>query len=201
MIEDRQVIQSLRIGILIILLFVLTCSAAAQELEKPTSGCGEAVVSMQNPIYLQTTNQGIIVVELPEGWNLGRTRPDLFFILKNGDTYESARTLMYIRIEQLDVSLKQAVLNDIESFKKSCDKLTIEDAKHGPLLEGGCESISQIFSCKKQNGPYVDLVTIIAFTGSLLNIVLSADKLDDIDKHRTDYDFLLQHLTMIKSQK
>jgi hypothetical protein len=101
----------------------------------------------------------------------------------------------------LNASLKQAVLNDIASYKSSCEKPFIEDLKRASLLENGCENIAQIFSCKKQNNPYVDLVTKIAFTGSLLNIVLSADKREDIEKHRNDYDYLLQHLTMIKSQK
>jgi hypothetical protein len=193
--------HSFRIGFIVIALVMLADYSSAQRANQNVPQCGAALVSIQNPSYLKTTDQGMIVVELPKGWSLDKSRPDLFYILKSGDTYESARTLMYIRVEALQVSLKQAVLNDIASFKSSCERSIIEDLKRPPLLENGCESNTQMFSCKSQKNSFIDLVTKIAFTKSLLNVVLSADKPEDIEKYRRDYDFLLQHLTMIKSQK
>ena len=58
-----------------------------------------------------------------------------------------------------------------------------------------------MFTCNGEGNSYVDLVTKIDFNGSLLNIVLSADTTADISHYRKDYDFVLQHLTMIKSKK
>ena len=124
---------------MVIALIMLADYSSAQRVNQNVRQCGAALVSMQNPSYLKTTDQGMIVIELPKGWILDKSRPDLFYILKSGDTYESARTLMYIRVEALKVSLKQAVLNDVASFKSSCESSIIEDLKRPPLLEDGCE--------------------------------------------------------------
>jgi hypothetical protein len=74
----------------------------------------------------------------------------------------------------------------------------VQDLKPADLLEQGCERKTQMFSCQKKDGSYIDLVTKIAFRGSLLNVVLSADTATAISRCRNDYDFILKHITMIK---
>src|ERR1035437_2961084 len=99
MIQRGKMNRSFRIGFMVISLIISADFSSAQRAKQNVSQCGVALVSMQNPSYLITTNQGIIEVELPKEWVLDKSRPDLFYILKKGDTYESARTLMYIHLE------------------------------------------------------------------------------------------------------
>jgi hypothetical protein len=143
----------------------------------------------------------MIVIEAPEGWILDKTHTNPFYFLLAGETYKSARTLMYINVEVMEVSFEQAVQNDIAAFKKGCVNTDIKDQKRTSLLESGCENRTQMFTCNRERNSYVDLVTKIDFNRSLLNIVLSADTTADISRYRKDYDFVLQHLTMIKSKK
>jgi hypothetical protein len=188
------------LGILVLALVQTTSLLFAQNGKKNTTSCGELEVNFSNPNYLQT-NQGMIVVEAPEGWVLDKTHNNPFYFLLDGDTYKSARTLMYINVEALEVPFEQAVQNDITSFKKGCVNADIKDQKRASLLESGCENRTQIFACNRESNSYVDLVTKIDFNGSLLNAVLSGDTTGDISRYRNEYDFLLQHLTMIKSKK
>ncbi len=169
--------------------------------QQPTSevpACGRAKVHFPNPEYLQT-QEGIVVIEAPNGWFLDRTRSGPFYLLRNGDKFETARTVMYINVEPLEVSFQTAIQRDVKGFGTGCEKADVQTLRPAKLLEQGCEAKTQIFSCRKKKGSYVDLVTKIAFNGSLLNVVLSADTAEDIERYHGDYDFLLQHLTMIKS--
>jgi hypothetical protein len=159
--------------------------------------CGKAKVQLSNPQYL-TTSEGIVVVEPPNGWVLDKTKKNPFYFVKQGENYDSARTLMYIHVERLEASFRSAVQNDAQSFGKGCDFVDIQDFPKTGLLEEGCESKAQMFSCHRQKNPYVDLVTKISIGGLLLNVVLSADNKSQILEYRTDYDFLLRHLTMVK---
>jgi len=159
--------------------------------------CGKAKVHLANPQYL-TTAGGIVAVELPDGWVLDANRKGVFYFLKRGDDYKSARTLMYVNVEKLDGPLDGAVQKDKQSFQKNCDATEVKDLAKPTLLEQGCESRTQLFSCQRKQNPYVDLVTKISVDGLLLNVVLSADTADEISSYRKDYDFVLGHLTVVK---
>jgi hypothetical protein len=159
--------------------------------------CGKAKVQLSNPQYL-TTSEGIVVVEPPNGWVLDKSKTNPFYFIRRGENYDNASTLMYIHVERLEASFESAVQRDAQSFGKGCDSVDIQDLPKVGLLEQGCESKTQMFSCHRRKGPYADLVTKISIGGLLLNVVLSADDESQISKYRTDYDFLLKHLTMVK---
>lgn len=172
--------------------------ALAQTLGSPnTPECGKAKVTLSDPEHLITA-EGIVVVQPPSGWFLDKTRNGPFYFIKRGENYSSARTLMYINVEHLDVPLQTAVHNDARSFKEKCKGAEIEDRPNSQLLEQGCASKTQLFSCRRTQNAYVDLVTKIAINGFLLNVVLSTDTAPEISKYGEDYKFLLKHLTMIK---
>lgn len=150
--------RSFRIGFMVISLIILADFSSAQRANQNVSQCGAALVSMKNPSYLITTNQGIIAVELPKEWVLDKSRPDLFYILKKGGTYESARTLMYIHVEALNASLKQAVLNDIASYKSSCEKPFIEDLKPASCLKTDVKILLRYLAAKNKTIPMLILL-------------------------------------------
>jgi len=182
---------------LFLLLVVLAPAARAQS---PTSGapvaCGKAKVEMDHPEYL-TTPLGIVVVEPPPGWALDKTRKVPFYFFKRGETYQNARTLICINVELLDVALGRAVERDRESFEAGCRPSRISHVAKLQLLEQGCESQTELFRCDRKEKPYVDLATKIAIGGLLLNVVLSADTPSEISQYRSDYEFLLKHLTVV----
>jgi len=142
-----------------------------------------------------------VAVELPEGWVLDRNRNGAFYFLKRGESYQSARTLMYVNVEALDKSLENAIRKDTQSFQKNCHPSEIKDLAKPRLLEEGCESKTQMFSCRREQNPYVDLVTKISIDNLLLNVVLSADDAGEISRYRKDYDSVLMHLTVVKSER
>jgi hypothetical protein len=182
---------------LILPILVVASSWAQNPREQGVPACGSAKVRFPNPEYL-TTREGIIVVQLPWGWVRDKTQNWPFYFVRRGENYSNARTLMYIVVEPLEVSFERAVENDIQYLQKRCEKLVVQDLKPADLLEQGCERKTQMFSCQKKDGSYIDLVTKIAFRGSLLNVVLSADTATAISRCRNDYDFILKHITMIK---
>jgi len=139
-----------------------------------------------------------VVVELPDGWVLDGKRNGVFYLLRRGENYNSARTLMYVNVEKLDESLEHAVLKDRQSFQKNCDATEVKDLEKPRLLEQGCESKTQWFFCRRKVNPYVDLVTKISIDNLLLNVVLSADNESQVSTFRKDYDFVLLHLTLVK---
>lgn len=180
---------------LVLPLFILT--AWAQTAAPSIPECGKAKVHLSNPQYL-TTQEGIVVVELPSGWVLDKTKNGPFYFVRNGENYNTARTLMYINVERLEVPFRRAIQNDSESFKNSCGQADIQDLAKADLLEQGCESKTQLFSCHREKNPYVDLVTKISIGGSLLNVVLSADNTSQASQFGRDYEYVLKHLTMVK---
>jgi len=159
--------------------------------------CGKAKVHLANPQYL-TTAGGIVAVELPDGWIFDANRKGVFYFLKRGEDYKSARTLMYVNVEKLEGPLDGAVQRDKQAFQKNCGATEVKDLARPALLERGCESRTQLFSCQRKQNPYVDLVTKISIDGLLLNVVLSADSATEISGYRRDYDFVLAHLTVVK---
>jgi len=179
--------------------FLLLGPAILAQNAEPHSppACGKAKVVLANPQYL-TMSAGIAAVELPEGWVLDANRNGVFYFLKRGENYNTARTLMYVNVEKLDDSLERAVQRDRQSFQKNCDTADVKDLAKPTMLEQGCESRAQLFSCQRKQNPYVDLVTKISIDGLLLNVVLSADAADEISSYKKDYDFVLKHLTVVK---
>lgn len=159
--------------------------------------CGKAKVHLANPQYLTTTG-GIVAVELPDGWIFDANRKGVFYFLKRGEDYKSARTLMYVNVEKLEGSLERAVQKDMQSFGKNCDATEVKDVTGPKLLELGCKSRTQVFSCQRKQNPYVDLATKISIDDLLLNVVLSADSAAEMLRYRKDYDFVLGHLTVVK---
>ena len=182
----------------VFLIFFLTPITWAQGTDaRSIPECGKAKVHLANPQYL-TTAGGIVAVELPDGWILDANRKGVFYFLKRGENYQSARTLMYVNVEKLEGPLEGAVHRDRQSFQKNCDATEVKDLAKPALLEQGCDSRTQLFSCQRKQNPYVDLVTKISIDGLLLNVVLSADSADEISDYRRDYDFVLGHLTVVK---
>jgi hypothetical protein len=161
-----------------------------------SAACGKAKVHMANPLYL-TLPQVIAAIEPPQGWVLDETRKNPFYLLKAGEKYESARTLIYINIQMLDGPFQSAVENDERSFKESCKQSRIEDMEQFEILEQGCQRKTQIFRCEKPQGGWVDLATKISIDGLLLNVVLSADNMEEIARYRKDYEHLLMHLALV----
>jgi hypothetical protein len=178
--------------------FVLSMTLPAAEGQGPAAStpCGKAKVHMGNPVYL-TTSLGIVAVELPQGWALDATRKNPFYFLKSGERYESARTLMYINIERLDVPFQRAVETDAHTFSEGCQPSRIEDAAQPDILGQGCEKKTQMFLCERKQGAYADLGTKISVGGLLLNVVLSADNAEEISRYRKDHEFLLKHLALV----
>jgi hypothetical protein len=182
----------------LILCFMPVQIASAQKIAiHDVPACGKAKVQLSNPEYLNTS-EGIVVVEPPNGWVLDKTKQNPFCFVRQGENYDNARTLMYIRVQRLEASFTSAVQNDTQSFGKGCDSVDVQDLPKTGLLEQSCENKTQMFSCQRQKNPYVDLVTKISIGGFLLNVVLSADNASQISEYRTDYDFLLKHLTLVK---
>jgi hypothetical protein len=157
--------------------------------------CGKAKVHMANPLYL-TLPQVIVAIEPPQGWVLDQSRKNPFYLLKTGEKYNTARTLIYINIQRLDGPFQSAVENDESTFKESCKQSRIEDVDQLEILEQGCQRKTQIFRCEKPQGGWVDLATKISIDGLLLNVVLSADNMQEIARYRKDYEHLLKHLAL-----
>jgi hypothetical protein len=125
-------------------------------------------------------------------------RNGVFYFVKRGESYQNARTLMYVNVEALDKSLENSVQKDMQSFQKDCHPSEIKDLAKPGLLEEGCESKTQMFSCQRKQNPYVDLVTKISIENLLLNVVLSADDEGEISRYRKDYGSVLMHLAVVK---
>jgi hypothetical protein len=151
---------------------------------------------MDNPVYLIASNV-ILAVEPPAGWQLDESRKNPFFFLKPGEKYESARTLMYVNIERLDGSFRNAVQKDAHTFSESCQPSRIEDEAQPEILEQGCERKTQMFFCDRKQRPYVDLDTKVSIGGLLLNVVLSSDSAEEISRYKKDYELLLKHLALV----
>ena len=182
------------------LCLIVLALAGVTRAQNSTAGapaaCGKAKVKLDNPSYL-TAPLGIVVVEPPPGWALDKTRKVPFYFFKRGETYQNARTLICINVELLDVALGRAVERDRESFEAGCRPSRISHVAKLQLLEQGCESQTELFRCDRKEKPYVDLATKIAIGGLLLNVVLSADTPSEISQYRSDYEFLLKHLTVV----
>jgi hypothetical protein len=183
---------------LVLLLFLTAATSLAQD----SGGAvytkdGEAILP-PHPEYFLSTEEGIVVVQLPRGWVFDQTKKGLpFYFVKRGGNYSNARTFMYINVELLQVPFGQAVQNDAQSFQKNCPEAQITSQKPAQLLQQGCEVKTQMFICGRKRNPYVDLVTKVTAGSSLLNVVLSADTATEISRYRADYEFLLKHFTML----
>jgi len=163
-----------------------------------SASCGKTKVHLSNPLYL-TTSIGIVAVELPQGWVLDKTHKNPFFLVRSGENYEKARTLMYINIEHREVPFTIAVKNDERSFQASCRESRIQNLAGMEILERGCENKTQMFYCDKKQRADVDVATKISLGGLLVNIVLSTDNKAETARYWNDYEFLLQHLALVAS--
>jgi hypothetical protein len=188
----------LRLAALLGVLLLLTAPACGQNSGKQADRpCGAAKVNLANPEYL-TTPQGIIVAEAPPGWALNKRRSGAFFFTKVGSGKSDSSVLMYIAAEPLETTFENAIQADIQQFREKCERLDVKDAGPAGILEMGCAHKTQVFSCRREQNPYTELVTKIGFNGTLLNVVLSADDADGLAQNRSAYDYLLKHLTMVK---
>ena len=179
-------------------LFAFSIAFRAAEGQSPAAStrCGEAKVHIDNPVYL-TISGVVVAVEPPPGWALDPDRKNPFFFLKLGEKYESARTLMYVRIEQLDGPFQSALQRDEHVFTESCQPSKIEEPAQPEILEQGCEKKTQLFVCGRKQGFQVDLDTKISIHGLLLNVVLSSDSVEEISRYKKDYEFTLKHLGLV----
>jgi hypothetical protein len=178
---------------LAVALLLVSPDALAQT--APPAKCGSAKIALQNPQYL-ITPAGILALELPPGWTLYAKKKNPFFLLRTGDQYETARTVIYINLQKLEGSFEQDVLNDENDFKKSDPEAKIEDEPRPEILEAGCKVKAQRFTYKNRKKTYVDQVTKIGIGGLLLNIVLSSDSGEEIEHFMKDYDEVLKHLAL-----
>ena len=150
---------------------------------------------MENASFL-IASPVILAAKAPPGWALYEDKKNPFFFLKPGDKYETARTVMYVRIERLDSPFQSAVEKDARTFSENCQPSRIEDVGQLEIMEKGCERKTQMFVCGRKQGPQVDLDTKIAIGGLLLNVVLSSDSAEEISRYKKDYEFLLEHLAL-----
>lgn len=187
-----------RCFLIVFALFVFSMVFSIAEGQGPAAStrCGEAKVHVDNPVYL-TISGVVVAVEPPPGWALDPDRENPFFFLKLGEKYESARTLMYVRIEQLDGSFQSALQRDEHAFSESCQPSKIEEPAQPEILEKGCEKKTQMFVCGRKQGIQVDLDTKISIHGLLLNVVLSSDSVEEISRYKKDYEFTLKHLGLV----
>ncbi len=160
------------------------------------AGCGNAKVSIADPTYL-ILSSAVIAVELPSGWVREENKSNPFFLLRAGDRYESARTLMYINVQRLDSSFEQTVKNDERDFRQSDPSAQILDEPQLEVLEKGCPTKTQRFVYRLKQKTYVDQVTKIGINGLLLNVVLSSDSEAEIARYQKDYEFVLKHLGLV----
>jgi hypothetical protein len=183
---------------LFLALFVLlmACKAVEGQSSAAPSPCGKAKVHLDNPVYM-FTSKTIIAIEPPPGWASGATRKNPLFFFRSGEKYETARTVMYVRIERLDSPFQSAVERDARTFSEGCQPSRIEDVGQLDILEEGCERKTQIFFCGRKQGTQVDLDTKIAIGGLLINVVLSSDSSEEISRYKKDYEFLLKHLALV----
>jgi hypothetical protein len=173
----------------VFLVLFLKGAASAQE-------CGKANVSLAKPEYYVTTI-GTFAVEPPSGWFHDDTRKNPFYFVKRGENYNSAKTLMYVSVEPLEGTFDEAVQNDAKSYRQRCDRLVLQTLNSADLLERGCRAVTQVFTCVRKKGSYIDLDTKFAINGILLNVVLSTDDRAEIEKYKADYSYLLLHLAKV----
>ena len=177
-----------------VFLFAEQIAVAQNSVVKPD--CGTAPVHLGNPTYL-TSALGIVAAEVPPKWVLDESRKHPFYFFKDGENYESARTLIYINVERLEVPFRRAVQNDVNSFKSRCPPSSVRDGGKSDLLEKGCDTTTQLFTCDRKSKGHVDLVTKISIGGLLLNVVISADTMSEIEKYKKDYNFLLKRMALV----
>jgi hypothetical protein len=177
--------------------FALLMALSASEGQSPTASnqCGKTNAKLGNAIFL-IAPPVILAASAPPGWVLYEKEKNPFYFLKPGEKYETARTVMYVRIERLDTSFKSAVERDARTFNEGCQPSRIEDVGQLEIMEKGCERKTQMFFCGRKEGPQVDLDTKIAIGGLLLNVVLSSDSAEEISRYKKDYEFLLTHLAL-----
>lgn len=180
------------LGFLVLFAPLFSRSAQAQG-----SICGQTKVHLSHPSYLTTPNY-TIAIETPQGWALDEEHDGVFYIVKVGDNFKTARTLMYINVQRLSGSLAAAVESDEKSFRDGCHPSRIVDLAQPELLESACERKAQEFHCERQASPYVDRATKISVGGLLVNVVLSSDNETQIHRYESDYAFLLKHLALVK---
>lgn len=175
---------------------LIALPAAEAQGSTASTPCGTAKVRMDNPVYLIISGV-IVAAEPPPGWTLDPTRKNPFYFLKAGEKYETARTLMYVNIEQLNRPFQSAVQKDAQSFTESCQPSRIGETTQPDILELGCPRKTQMFFCERKQNGYVDLDTKISIHGLLLNVVLSSDSEAEISRYRKDYESLLKHLGLV----
>ncbi|MEJ2110029.1 MAG: hypothetical protein P8Z37_08975 [Acidobacteriota bacterium] len=179
-------------------LWSLAIPLFAQSDKAAVRATGAVAVQAEKPIYLYS-DEVTIAIKLPYGWSLDSKNKYPFYFWLKGDSYESSHTYMYITVEALEVTFEQSINADVSTYKQYCSELNIENLPTTSLLQQDFENNTQIFTCNKEQEPYVDLITKINFNGSLVHVALSAETSDEIELYRKDYNFLLKHLIMIKS--
>jgi hypothetical protein len=177
------------------LVLSVTIPMAESQSSAAYSKCGKTEEKLDNAIFL-IAPPVILAATAPPGWGLYEKEKNPFFFLRPGDKYETARTVMYVRIERLDPPFQSAVERDARTFNEKCQPSRIEDVAQLEIMEKGCERKTQMFFCGRKQGPLVDMDTKIAIGGLLLNVVLSSDSVEEISRYKKDYEFLLKHLAL-----
>ncbi len=178
------------------LLPALAFPAIQAQKSSPYPVCGKTEISIAASTVL-TFRNGVIAIELPSGWVRDENKNNPFFLLRAGDRYESARTLMYINVQRLDSTFEQAVKNDERDFRQSNPSVQILNEPQPEILEAGCPVKTQRFVYQREQKTYVDQVTKIGIGDLLLNVVLSSDSKAEIARYQKDYEFLLMHLGLV----
>jgi hypothetical protein len=163
---------------------------------KAPASCGKTAVSLPHPTYLKTAFV-IVIAQAPDNWTTDTNHGDVLYFIPSGETFKAARTIMYVRPEPLADSLSDATKRDEQHFQKSCSPVEIKRSSTPPLLDEECDHVTQIYSCAQLHGSYVEKVTKIAINGVLLNVVISADSLDQISRYNAAYEYVLQHVTIV----
>jgi len=136
----------------------------------------------------------MLAAKFPSGWELYEKKQNPFFLLRRGDQYATARTVMYIRVQALDGSLEEAVRRDEDDFRKDSPEVKILDEPSPEILEKGCLVKTQRFYYQDGKTPVVDRATKIAIGKLLLNVVISSDSDAEIERYKEDYEYLLRNI-------
>ncbi len=161
-------------------------------------GCGATIAHLDNPHYLIISDV-ILAAQIPPGWTLYEKKKNPFFLLRDGDQYATARTVIYINVQGLEVPFEDAVRKDEINFRKDNPEVRIVNEPQPEILEKGCAVKTQRFFYQKGKAPTVDRVTKIAVGKLLLNVVISSDSDAEIEPFKHDYEYLLKNLAVVGS--
>ena len=110
----------------LIIVLLNLCNAATRN--SMGTSCGKTKVNLRSPEYL-AISEYLFALELPKGWGLDSTHKNPYYFILKGESYDSAKTLIYINIERLQDSFNSSISKDSNEFQTSCPSAKIINLK------------------------------------------------------------------------